>query len=165
VPLETYELTRRDHRDQKTAEDIRDSVKKQLAQLDAEGVADPALRDRRQAKRREALGILYSSPTPDWQIMRWRVRLYCGHIVETGRHCEVDEPTRHGSSSMRCPECGMEPDRIVAYEPLGMRAKPPTATRAQPRRKPLTRRSIEKRLEQIEAEAMDLREQLKHFNG
>jgi hypothetical protein len=65
---------------------------------------------------------------------------------------------------MRCPDCGIDPAEIVAYEPLGMLAKSLTATTAQPQPKGRTRRSVEKRLAKIEAEAMDLREQLKRLD-
>jgi hypothetical protein len=47
VPLETYELTQRDPRDQKTAEGIRDAVKEQAAKWEAEEAADADLRDAR----------------------------------------------------------------------------------------------------------------------
>jgi hypothetical protein len=163
APVETYELTRKDHRDQRTAKDIHAHVDKLTAQWQAEHAADPVLREGRSDSVQRAWDIIKSNPAPDHRIMRWRVRLYCGHIAETRRHCEVDSPTRHGSSSMRCPTCGMDPAQIVAYQPLGMVAEPPSAngTRPQPRR---SRRSVESRLERIEAEARDLREQLKRLD-
>lgn len=164
VPLETYELTGKDHRDQRTADDIHAHVKKQAAQWQAAEAEDPKLREARSKSVRRAWEIINSSPTPDYQIMRWRVRLYCGHVVETTRHCEVVRPKAHGSSSMRCPDCGMGPAEIVAYEPLGMLAKSSTATTTQRQLKGRTRQSVEKRLAKIEAEAMDLREQLKHLD-
>lgn len=51
--------------------------------------------------------------------MRWRVRLYCGHIVKATRHIENAEPILHGSSSEQYSECGKNPARIVAFEPIG----------------------------------------------
>lgn len=74
--------------------------------------------------------ILLSQPTLDWQIMRWHVRLFCGHIVEARRHYEMERPTDHGCSSEHCSECGMDPAVIVAYEPLGLAAEPATAPAA-----------------------------------
>jgi hypothetical protein len=163
VPLERYELTRKDHRDQKTAEHIRDAVKEQAAKWEAEEAADPELREgrRKTVERGRTMLFTFANQTRDHELMRWRVRLYCGHIVETRRHCTIDEPTRHGSSSTVCPECGMDPARIVAYEPLGLVAKPPWSTQRQPRP---NRRSIEKRLKKIEAEANELRNQLQQFD-
>lgn len=163
VPLETYERIRQDHCDQKTAEGIRDAVKEQ-AQWEAEEAADPELREARRKTVERGRTMLFScaSQTHDHELMRWRVRLYCGHIVETRRHCTIDAPTRHGSSSMLCPECGMDPARIVAHEPLGLVAKLPSATtRRQPQPQ---RRSIEKRLAKIEAEVKDLRDQLQRLD-
>ena len=78
VPLETYELTRRDHQDQKMAEGIRVDVERRAAEWRAEEAADPELREARFKSVRRAWDIIDASPTPDYQIMRWRVRLYCG---------------------------------------------------------------------------------------
>jgi hypothetical protein len=152
VPLETYELTRRDHQDQKMSESCRAEVEELAAKWEAEEAADPKLREGRRKNIERAIAMIYAHPTPDYQIMRWRVRLYCGHIVETSRHCQNDEPTRHGSSSMPCPECGMDPARIVAYEPVGLLAKPPVATTAQVQPKRPTRKELEERIARLEAE-------------
>lgn len=48
VPLEDYELTRKDDRDQKTAMDIHAHVKELAAEWKAEEAADPELREARQ---------------------------------------------------------------------------------------------------------------------
>lgn len=163
VPLEKYELTRRDHRDQKTTVDIRDAVKVQAAKWEAEEAADPELREARHktVERGRSMVLSFASQTRGHELMRWRVRLYCGHIAETRRHFTVDEPTRHGSSSMRCPACGMDPARIVAYEPVGLLAESPSVARPRSQR---PRRSIEKRLAKIEAEAKELRDQLEQLD-
>lgn len=159
APLEAYELTRRDAQDQKIAEGIRVDVERRAAEWTAEEAADPELREARFSSIRRAWDIINTSPTPDYQLMRWRVRLYCGHIVETRRHRDVDQPRAHGSSSMRCPECGMDPARIVAYEPLGSLGKPPTvATALQPKRP--TRKALEERVAQLEAELGALKRRL-----
>jgi hypothetical protein len=165
VPLDTYELTPKDHRDQKTAEGIRDAVKEQAARWEAEEAADPELREARRKTDERGRNMLFTfaSQTHDYKLMRWRVRLYCGHIVETRRHCTIDAPTRHGSSSMPCPEYGTNPARIVAYEPLGVVAKPPWATATQRQLQP-TRQSIEKRLTKFEAEAKELRDRLQRLD-
>lgn len=81
--------------------------------------------------------------------MRWRVRLYCGHIVETKRHYTYEEPTRAGCSSMACPDCGKDPSRVVAYEPLGFADQRPVPPPA-PRRP--TRTQLERRIRDLEAQ-------------
>jgi hypothetical protein len=149
VPLESYELTRTDHRNQRTAKEIREHVKKLSEQWRAEEEADPELRQRRQERVAYVWNTFLQTPTPDHDLMRWRVRLYCGHIVETRRHRTVEQPTMHGSSSMACPKCGKDPSYIVAYEPLGLvdeRPLPPPA----PRR--ATRAQLEQRIRELEAE-------------
>jgi hypothetical protein len=84
--------------------------------------------------------------------MRWRVRLYCGHIVETLVHCSMERPTMHGSSSMVCPECGIDPAYKVAYEPLGfLDQRPVPPAPAAPPRRP-TRAQLERRVAELEAQ-------------
>lgn len=154
TPLEAYELTKRDYREQKTAESIHAHVEKLSAEWRDEELQDPVLARKRSERVRETLRRFMQSPTPDHMIMRWRVRLYCGDIVETTRHSENEEPTRHGSSSMQCPTCGMNPARIVGYEPIGLRAQPPMRA-AQPKiattRRP-TRQQLEHRIAELEAQ-------------
>jgi hypothetical protein len=160
IPLEEYELTRRDRASQKTADEIREAVGKMVMKWQTEEAADPDLRERRDTHRRKALEMLRSFKNPDHQIMRWRVRLYCGHIVETKRHCSIAVPTMHGSSSMRCPDCEKDPAVIVAYEPLGLVAELPTGRTVSPSKPPgsrLTRAQLEERVSALEAENQRLR--------
>jgi hypothetical protein len=159
-PLETYELTRRDHQDQNMAEGMRVDVERRAAEWRAEEAADPELREARNKSVRHAWDIINASTTPDYQLMRWRVRLYCGHIVETRRHCEVEQPKAHGSSSMRCPDCGMDPAAIVAYEPIGTLGKPPAVVTAPQPKRP-TRKALEERVAQLEAELVAMKRHLK----
>lgn len=161
VPLEAYELTKNDHRAQRFSEEISANVEKLSAERQREESLAPVLAVRRNERLREALMILARSPTPDHMLMRWRVLLYCGHIVETTRHSENDEPTRHGSSSMRCSTCGMHPACIVGYEPLGLRPEPPSGVEiVEPAiaRRP-TRKQLEARIEQLEQELAAARRQ------
>jgi hypothetical protein len=66
----------------------------------------------------------------------------------------------HGSSSMRCPDCGKDPAVIVAYEPLGLVAELPTGRTVSPSKPPrsrLTRAQLEERVSALEAENQQLR--------
>lgn len=160
VPLHDYELTKRDHQDQRQAKELRQHVQERAAVWRAEELADPKLGAARNENIRRAWHLITASPTPGYQIMRWRVRLYCGHIVETHRNNEVDQPRAHGAASMRCPECQLDPACIVAYEPLGMLAKPPnlpTVVR-QPDRP--TRKALEIRVAALQAEVAELKNRL-----
>ncbi len=158
VPLEEYQLTRRDHHDQQISKQIRDAVERDAAKWRAEEEADPGLRARRAKTVHRALEMIASSQPADQEIMRWRVRLYCGHIAETRRHHTVTEPRMHGSSSMRCPECGVDPALIVAYEPIGLLAEPPPANHALPLQpKRFSRTQLEQRVAELEAEVRRLK--------
>ncbi len=150
VPLESYELTREDHRRQRQSEETHGAVERMFKEN-----PPPPLSDHQKARLR---GLL--RPHPDYVIMRWRVRLYCGHAVETSRHCENDKPTNHGSASMRCPQCGMDPAQIVAYEPMGLRGEP-----AQPIKKQPSKATLQRRLKKLEAEAEELRQQLRRHGA
>lgn len=100
-------------------------------------------------------------PTPPESLMRWRVRLYCGHITETTRHVEMRSPTDAGSSCMTCPECGKDPSAIAAYEPLGRVREPDRAPGTTPKfqRSPKqTRAQLEARVAELEAELARVRE-------
>lgn len=160
-PLESYQLTRADHRQQKQWEDIRFWVEKRAAEEEAEERADPELAAGRRAVAVEALEMLRSFKTPEHDIMRWRVRLYCGHIVETQRHRENAKPILHGSSSMKCPECGKDPSGIVAFEPIGLVGQPPFSPKAAASRSPKrpTRAELERRVAALERENELLRSQ------
>ncbi|MFD8512246.1 hypothetical protein ACFV27_14275 [Streptomyces antimycoticus] len=152
-PLENYQLTRGDHRQQEQSENIRRWAEKVLAEKEAEERADPVLAAGRRAAADRALDMLRSFQTPEREIMRWRVRLYCGHIVETRRHRENGKPTLHGSSSMQCPECGKDPSVIVAFEPIGLAgdplAPPTPVTSLRPKR--LTRAELERRVAALQS--------------
>lgn len=77
------------------------------------------------------------APKPaDHEQMRWRVRLFCGHVVERTAH--VSHKSYSGTAhSIRCPECGLDPVIVVAERSLGLVApramlKRPAAARVRP---------------------------------
>ncbi|MFD3596362.1 hypothetical protein ACFWU5_26880 [Nocardia sp. NPDC058640] len=159
TPLESYELTKKDHRWQKDVEQIRKHVKAQAEQWKAEESADPELKQDRQDNVVRVLKMRASWPkTPDHELMRWRIRLYCGHIHETSRHSTIESPVLHGSSSTECTECGRNPAEIVAYEPVGLKSGQPVpqpgplATPPKP-----TRKQLESQLAELKAEVAALK--------
>jgi hypothetical protein len=124
IPLEDYRLTRRDHGWQRTLEQIRRDApllvtESRAAQGLPPTIEDPTVLDKIAAMVVETM----TDPHRGTKLLRWRVRLYCGHIVETERHRDYRRPTDAGSSSMRCPVCGLDPAAIVAHEPLGIVAE------------------------------------------
>ena len=64
---------------------------------------------------------------PAHELVRWRLRLYCGHAVERTSHME--HRTVHAAflGGLACPECGLDPATIVAARALGRAAPPPRA--------------------------------------
>ncbi|MFD8283467.1 hypothetical protein ACFV47_30450 [Streptomyces solisilvae] len=132
VPLEEYELTRSDHRRQKQSDEIRQWAQRQVDEDIAKCRADPAREERRRQAFAELAKLMESFKKQDHEIMQWRVRLYCGHIIETEAHYSYTDPVSAGAHSKRCPECGEEQSTIVAYEPIGLLAEPPEPRLASP---------------------------------
>lgn len=64
-------LDRRAHSRQRQAEATRESIDRLLAE------APPSTEE-----AAERLAEILAVPTPPRQLMRWRLRLYCGHVVE-----------------------------------------------------------------------------------
>jgi hypothetical protein len=149
TPLEDYELTRRDRQWQRSLQEIQEHARREAANM-------PPLPD----EVLEKVAMPLSQATPDSQIMRWCMRLFCGHIIQARRHYTMTRPTDHGSSSQRCPECGMDPAAIVAYEPLGLAAEP-TAAPAAPRSR--ARSSVSKA--ELQEENARLREELRRLRA
>jgi hypothetical protein len=86
------------------------------------------------------------------ELMRWRVRLYCGHIVETRRHYTFAQPTEAASSSMRCPDCDSDPASIVAFEPVGLVEPQNVPAAASPQARQPSRAELQRRLRDLEAQ-------------
>lgn len=57
--------------------------------------------------------------------MRWRLRLYCGHVVEKTSH--YTHKTLHSAftGETRCPECELDPATVVDGEAIGLTEEPP----------------------------------------
>ncbi|MFE3644253.1 hypothetical protein ACFXOM_25175 [Streptomyces sp. NPDC059169] len=159
VPLEEYELIRMDHRRQKQSEESSVSIRRQVEEDNAKCRADPAMAERRRQAFENVAKLMQSFKKADHEIMRWRVRLYCGHIIETEAHYTYTDPIDAGGSSKQCPECGGARQTIVAFEPIGLRGKPPeptVPTPPPPPKKP-TRAELERRVKTLEKENERLR--------
>ncbi|WKV71418.1 hypothetical protein AW27_007675 [Streptomyces sp. PCS3-D2] len=159
VPLEGYELTRRDHSRQKQSEEISEWARRQVEEDDAECRADPVRAERRRQAFENVAKLMQSFKKADHEIMRWRVRLYCGHIIETEAHYTYTDPLSAGSYGRRCSECGEDRQTIVAFEPIGLRGEPQEATEPlppPPPKKP-TRAELERRIKKLEKENERLR--------
>lgn len=72
---------------------------------------------------RVAESMLLRPPTPGRDLMRWRLRLFCGHVAERTAH-RSHLTARAAFTLSRCEECGLDPATIVAAEPLGL-VEPP----------------------------------------
>lgn len=93
--------------------------------------------------------------TPSHQLVRWRLRLYCGHVVERTAHAENRTVHAAFMGSVECPECGLDPSTIVAAKPVGRAAEPPASPRP-----PDRRAGLERKLARAQAEVERLRAEL-----
>ncbi|MFG2476592.1 hypothetical protein [Streptomyces fagopyri] len=107
VPLEEYQLTRADHRRQEEAVAIMEWVRRQVANA-------PRWSDEKFRAMQELLG----PPSRPSEFVRWRVRLYCGHMHEVRRSRSQERPDGGITDHERCTECGLDPSVILAFEPL-----------------------------------------------
>jgi hypothetical protein len=95
---------------------------------------------------------------PAYELMRWRLRLFCGHIVESTAHRD----NRDAFYSWRepCPECGLDPVAVVGARPLGLAGEPPPPPPAPKPLTPTERQRAERRLAKLDADAAALRAKL-----
>jgi hypothetical protein len=56
--------------------------------------------------------------------MRWRLRLFCGHVVERTAHISYRTAAQAFTGSHACPECRLDPATILAAKPIGPVAQP-----------------------------------------
>ena len=114
--------------------------------------------------QREEVDRILGKRTPPQELMRWRLRLYCGHVVERTAH--YTHKTIHNAfiGSTSCPECGLGPATIVAGEAIGLAAEPnsapgQTTPSATPKRsgKP-TKAELEAKVRELEAEVERLQQ-------
>jgi len=101
---------------------------------------------------------ILSRPTRPGELMRWRLRLYCGHVVEKRAH--YSHTTLHAAFTgrARCPQCGLDPATIVDGRAIGLQAEPAPRTpgnMAVPARP--TKSRLESRVRELEAEITQLR--------
>lgn len=113
-------------------------------------------------KQRETLGRLLSNRTPPHELMKWRLRLYCSHVVERTAHYTHKSIHAAFTGGLSCPECGLDPAVIVDGEAIGLlehpaRAQAPESLTGEPTRahKP-TKAELEARVRELEAEVARL---------
>ncbi|WP_097955719.1 MULTISPECIES: hypothetical protein [Streptomyces] len=164
VPLEAYELTREDHRRQKRSQEISEAVRLRVDEGIAKCQPDPARAECRRQAFENVAKLMQSFKKADHEIMRWRVRLYCGHIMEREAHYTYADPLSAGSYGRRCSECGGgNRQTIVAFEPIGLRGVPTEETGPLPPPTPAkrpTRADLEQRVKSLEKENERLRAKL-----
>lgn len=108
-------------------------------------------------EQRDTLAQLLGRPTPPEELMKWRLRLYCGHVVERVAHYTHRDLHAAFTGSTSCTECGLDPATIVDGMAVGLVVERPTAPQpsvpapAGRPRKP-TRAALEARVAELEAE-------------
>lgn len=112
------------------------------------------------AQRHRLARILGADRPKPHELMRWRLRLYCGHVVEKISHHTHKSLGAAFIGSVACPDCGRDPATILDAAAIGLvgpppggQARPGTSTAV---RKP-TRRELEARVKELEADNERLR--------
>lgn len=150
-PDAEHVLERRDHRRQQFFVEMAEAAKRAVAKM-------PPLKPEQIANLRAI--FLTTAQQSDTELMRWQLRLYCGDVVERTAHRSYKTVQQAFTGSSRCPKCGLSPAMIIAAKPLGTAGTAPAITSAlrtedRPRRR--TRKELEARIAELEAENKALR--------
>jgi hypothetical protein len=155
-PLAKHVLTPADQRRQTEAERMAEHVRRMVDKW-------PPLSSEQAGKIRS---LLFSSPTPPRDLMRWRVLLYCGHVVERRAHRTHATISSALGAGSACPTCGLNPATIVAGVPLGLMTTPanprPGSAELEAELARVSRRAtaVEREHRDLSARAARLRQQL-----
>ncbi|GAB3971027.1 hypothetical protein GCM10029978_045440 [Actinoallomurus acanthiterrae] len=150
-PDAEHVLERRDQRRQQSLVEIAEAAKRAAAKM-------PPFKPEQIAKLRAIFQA--TAQQSETELMRWRLRLYCGHVVEQTAHRSHKTIHQAFTGSSRCPECSLSPAMIIAAKPLGTAGTAPVATstpRTEDRPRRRTRKELEARIVELEAENEALR--------
>jgi hypothetical protein len=78
---------------------------------------------------RRVAAILARSGSRAEELVRWKLRLFCGHVVERTAHNSYACADRAFQGVPDCPECGLSPATIIAARPIGPPESPSPRTR------------------------------------
>lgn len=100
--------------------------------------------------------MLFSHKTPESDLVEWRLRLFCGHVILRNSH--HTHTTVHAAfmGGIACPEGGLDPATIVAAQAL-RRLEPDACPKEREKR---SDDSIRRGIERHEREIDELRAQL-----
>ena len=147
VPLEEYELTKKDLRAQRDLEETQKWVKIQVAKA-------PPISPERWAETARLLAR-EGPPPPE---ARWRLRLFCGHIVEATRYADCEVPNGGCQSYERCSLCDDGIDQLlVAYAPVAPLKPVGTRRKAKPTESQQLAPPSSRTKAELEAENAELR--------
>ncbi|MCX6401817.1 MAG: hypothetical protein NTX33_18040 [Propionibacteriales bacterium] len=105
----------------------------------------------------ESISKILESKTPEHDLMRWRLRLFCGHVVERRAHY-THKTVQAAFSERACPECNLDPATVIDAEPIGLVAERPSPSAAvTPKPAKPTRIQLETRVRELESELARLR--------
>ena len=104
------------------------------------------------------LGQLLGTPAPPHDLMRWRLRLFCGHVTERQSHITHRTVQAAFSGAIICPDCGLEPASIIDAVAVGPVGEPETPRGVcRPSSAKASRAHLEARVRELEAEVERLR--------
>lgn len=124
-------------------------------QREREGLRDHAARVAADApplsqETLQRVAALLSHKTPASELVEWRLRLFCGHVItRTSHHTHT---TVHSAfmGGIKCPECGLDPATIIGARALRRLESDPPLTHRPQRSQQSIRRAIERHELEIE---------------
>ena len=93
--------------------------------------------------------LLSQRPLPR-ELVEWRLRLFCGHVIARTAHHTHTSVHSAFIGGIACPDCGLDPATIIAAEALHRLEPDPAAPAASPDRDADLRKSIARHERAIE---------------
>lgn len=143
-PGDDWTPTKRQARRQREFEDIREHAVRMAAD-------SPPLT----AEQLRTLATFIMNRPPESDLVEWRLRLFCGHVVTRTSHHTNTTVHMAFTGTVACPECGLDPATIVSAEAL----RRPGPER-QPKERDRDDTSIRRAIARHEREIEKLRAQL-----
>ena len=104
----------------------------------------------------EEIARILSRPARPHELTQWRLRPYCGHVVDKHSHRSHTTLRAAFMGATRCPVCGLDSATIVDGEAIGLVEAAPSGRAAPPSRptrsRQPTRTELEAKVRELEAE-------------
>lgn len=97
----------------------------------------------------QRLAVLFSHKAPASDLVEWRLRLFCGHVITRTSHHTHTSVHSAFMGGIKCPECDLDPATIIAAQAIRRLTPDPTPQPRSDRSEESIRRLIERHEREI----------------